>query len=102
MGKVFSVLLVFSLCLYFDVSAQRPAILSVDKGNGPIKDVVTLKGSDFGTDPTKLKVFFGGAPASIKQVSNQLLEVITPAGTTYDNISVTNLTNGLTGYASDQ
>jgi gliding motility-associated-like protein len=101
---VLKLLFVFllGLFLHHEVLAQKPSIVSVDRESSPLKGLITLKGSDFGTDPTKLKVFFGAAAADIQQVKNQLLEVKTPAGATYDNISVTNTTNGLIGYAPDQ
>jgi gliding motility-associated-like protein len=79
--------------------AQKPIILSVDKTSGAQGDHVTIKGSDFGTDPANLKVSFGSVSGQIKKTTNQLLEVVTPSGTTYDHISVTNITNGLTGYS---
>lgn len=83
----------------FAAQAQKPNIIGVDKNAGGSGDVITLTGSDFGTDETKLKVHFGAAPATIKTVSNQLLEVYVPAGATYDHISVTNVTNGLSGFS---
>jgi gliding motility-associated-like protein len=84
------------------LKAQKPEITEVDKVNGSMSEVVTLKGSSFGTDSTRLKVFFGAQKASIKSITNQLLEVSIPPGTTYDNISVTNTTAALTGYTRNQ
>jgi hypothetical protein len=87
------------LLVSFALHAQKPTIISVDKRSGGMGDVVALTGSDFGIDETKLKVYFGAVSAEIKTVSNQLLEVYVPAGATFDNISVTNTTNGLTGFS---
>jgi gliding motility-associated-like protein len=87
------------VCLAHPLFAQKPTILSVDKSNGGFREVVTLKGNNFGIDKTKLKVMFGAVSGEIKEIGNQLLEVRTPAGTTYDNISVTNTTTRLTGYS---
>src|SRR5688500_12596067 len=87
------------ICLHHIARGQKPTVVSADKESGAMTDIITLKGSDFGTDPTKLKIFFGGAQGEINSVSNQLIEVRTPSGATYDNISVTNTTAGLTGYA---
>ncbi len=81
--------------------AQRPVIREVNKVSGSITEVVTLKGSNFGTDATKLSVFFGATKATIQFVSDQLMEVNIPAGTTYQFISVTNLITGLIGYSHD-
>lgn len=95
---LFSVLLIIS----WNSFAQKPRVVSSDRKHGAMKEIVTIKGSDFGTDPTKIKVFFGAAAAEIKKVSNQLIQVIAPPGTTHDNISVTNLTTGLAGYDPSQ
>jgi len=75
--------------------AQRPVVKVVSKSNGSSSEVVTLKGTSFGTDATKLAVFFGATKATIKSITDQVLEVNVPAGTTYDNISVTNTASGL-------
>jgi gliding motility-associated-like protein len=66
-----------------------------------MSETVTIKGSNFGTDATKLAVYFGAVKATILTVSNQLIEVQVPAGTTYESISVTNLVSGLTGYSNN-
>ena len=49
-------------------------------------------------DATKLAVTFGASKGTIQSVTDQLLEVSVPSGTTYNTVGVTNLTNGLTGY----
>lgn len=67
-----------------------------------MNEIVTLHGSDFGNDPSKIKVFFGAAQGQIKTITNQIMEVRTPAGASFDNISVTNIFSGLTGYAPGQ
>src|SRR5262249_39004807 len=90
------------LCFSLEAFAQKPTITSVDRENAATREIVTIKGSDFGTNPNNLKVFFGAAAAEIKEISNELLEVRTPSGASYDNVSVTNTTTGLTGYSSDQ
>jgi gliding motility-associated-like protein len=90
------------LYLNLTVFAQKPTILSVDRKSSGMQEIVTIKGSDFGTDPARLKVTFGAVAGEIIDIGNQLLEVRTPAGTTYDNISVTNTITGLTGYSSSQ
>lgn len=58
-------------------------------------------GSNFGTDATKLVVYFGAVKGTILTASNQMIEVEVPAGTTYRHIAVTNTANGLTGYSND-
>ena len=94
----------FSLSLFCigAAFAQKPEIKIVDKTMGSMEQVVTLKGNGFGTDATKLSVSFGAVKATIKNVTDQVLEVEIPTGTTYDNISVTNTTTGRTAYTRDQ
>ena len=81
--------------------AQTPVIQFVSKSSGSMEQLVTLKGSGFGTDATKVLVMFGAAKADIVSVSDQVLTVKIPALTTYDNIAVTNLTSNLTGYTQN-
>jgi gliding motility-associated-like protein len=81
------------------VVAQKPEIKVVDKVNGAMDEVVTLTGSFFGTDATRLAVTFGASKGTIQSVSDQLLAVRIPYGTTYRDISVTNLNTGLIGYS---
>ena len=82
--------------------SQRPTISSIDKIKASFGEIIQLKGTGFGTDATKLKVLFGPLAGTIKSVTNQVIEVAVPTGTTFDNISVTNTSNGLTGYSSTQ
>lgn len=102
MLKIRNLLLLATMGMTVKVVAQRPAIISADRVKSGMAETVTLSGRNFGTNASQLRVFFGGATAQIKSVSDQLLEVSVPAGTTYDNISITNTSNGLTGYSSWQ
>ena len=87
----FSALLVI---LGYATFAQNPVIFSTDRRTASTGEIVTLHGSDFGNDPAQVRVMFGGTKASIKSISNQLLEVRTPSGATFGPISVTNTTSG--------
>lgn len=93
--------MVFALSFYSSV-AQKPDIKTIDKHAGSMNEIVTITGSFFGTDATKLGVTFGASKAAIKSVSDQLLEVRVPFGATFNDIGVTNLTTGLTGYTQQQ
>lgn len=95
-------LFIFMMVTVLVSEAQKPEIKSVDKWVGPMEDVVIMKGAFFGTDPTKIAVTFGASKADIVSITNQILEVKVPFGTTYNNIAVTNLTTGLTGYSEQQ
>lgn len=90
--------MILSCCVVY---AQRPEIRSVDKTSSSMSETVTIKGSNFGTDATKLAVYFGAVKGTILTVSNQMIEVEVPAGATYRHIAVTNTTSGLTGYSNN-
>ncbi|MFZ6011698.1 MAG: FG-GAP-like repeat-containing protein [Bacteroidota bacterium] len=79
--------------------AQKPVIRSLDKLKGGNGDLVTINGSSFGTDATKLAVFFGASKGTIDFTSDQFIEVRIPPGATYDNVAVTHTTSGLSGYS---
>ena len=95
-------LVVFATLVIHAVEAQKPEIKSVDKVMGSMDEIVIIKGSYFGTDPTKLAVTFGASKGVILSVTDQQLEVKVPFGTTYHTISVTNLTLGLAGVSDLQ
>ena len=82
-------ILAHTVCL-----SQKPVIRDVDKLSGSNGEVVTLQGT-FNNDATRVSVFFGAAKGAVQFVSDQLLEVAVPAGTTYENIVVTDLVSGL-------
>lgn len=102
MGKKQRILVFIIIVLSHGAFGQKPTVLSVDKSNAAMNEIVTLHGSDFGNDQSKIKVFFGAAQGQIKTIANQIIEVRTPAGASFENISVTNISSGLTGYASGQ
>jgi gliding motility-associated-like protein len=81
---------------------QRPVIRAVDKVIGGYTELITISGNNFGTDASKITVYFGASKGDIVSLSDQLIEVKVPAGATFDNISVTNTAIGLTGYSRDQ
>lgn len=74
--------------------AQKPVIRNLDKVKGSPGEIVTLQGT-FNNDATKTSVWFGAAKGNIRFISNQLLEVNVPPGSTYQNILVTDITSGL-------
>jgi len=100
--KVFLVFKVIFILMNFTLHAQKPDVKTIDKVNGEVSEIVTIRGDNFGGDASKLAVFFGAIKGSIASASNQVVEVNVPPGTTYNNISLTNLTSGLTGYTTEQ
>ncbi|GHN01016.1 hypothetical protein WSM22_25050 [Cytophagales bacterium WSM2-2] len=83
------------------VSEAQLVIHSVDKTFAAANELVSIKGSGFGSTAANLVVYFGGAKGTISSVSDQLLEVLTPFGTSFERITVFNKTTGL-GAASPQ
>src|SRR5688572_27361758 len=92
----------FAISIVFVSLAQKPEINSIDKQSGHMEEVVTIKGAFFGTDASKVAVTFGASRAQIISVTDQIIEVKIPFGTTLNNIAVTNLTTGLSGYSENQ
>jgi gliding motility-associated-like protein len=78
--------------------AQVPSPIGIDKVSAGATGLVTIQGSGFGGDKNDLVVYFGAAKGVIETATDQIIEVHAPAGATYDNISVTNIVTGFTGY----
>lgn len=88
--------------IYFlagNIFAQVPDIVKVDKTSGTYREFVTISGSGFSDTNSELTVHFGSAKGLILNSTEFLIEVLAPAGTSYQNISVTNHNSKLTGYA---
>ena len=100
MSKVKILIFVLSILVAVKGVSQKPTITSVDKIAAAYSDILTIKGTEFGTEASRLKVNFGPVTGTIKSVSNQLLEVSVPAGATFENFSVVNTVSGLAGYST--
>ena len=87
-------LFTFVIIVFQCAVAQKPEVKSVDKPSGHSQETITVKGSFFGTDVTKVAVTFGASKGDVISTTDQILEVKVPSGSTYDNIRVTNLRNG--------
>ena len=75
-----------------------PAIGSFDPTFGPIGTTVTINGSNFESSPSNNIVFFGAVRGLVTSASSTSLNVIVPAGATYQPITVT--VNGRTAYST--
>ncbi len=75
-----------------------PTVTSFTPVAGPVGTAVTITGTNFNNQSSGNMVFFGAVKAAIVAASPTELQVIVPAGATYQPISVT--TGNLTGYAS--
>ena len=80
--------------------AQKPIISNIDQTTGTVRSLVTINGSGFSSDKSKLLVRFGNVLGIIVRSSENSIDVWVPPGVNYDNVSVTNLTSKLTGYSS--
>lgn len=78
----------------------RPAITSFAPTSGTVGTAVIITGTNFNTIPANNVVFFGATQATVTASSATSLTVIVPAGATYKPISVTDITTGLVGYAT--
>lgn len=79
--------------------AQQPIIEEVDEKDAGLNELVSIKGSGFGTTAAQLQVWFGGAQGSIVSVTDQLIEAKVPAGATFDQVYVTRTSNGLSAHS---
>jgi hypothetical protein len=77
-----------------------PAIVSFTPTSGAIGTTVTITGTHFNTSPTNNVVFFGATRAEVLAASATSITATVPSGATYKPISVTDITTGLTGYAT--
>jgi gliding motility-associated-like protein len=76
-----------------------PTITSFSPVVGQIGSTVTITGKNFNPDGISNVVFFGATKATIVSSSPTSLSVKVPAGANYQNISITDINNGLTAYS---
>lgn len=97
-SKAITILLLF---ITFSLSLiSQPSITSFSPTHGPIGTIVEITGTGFNLNPASNAVFFGTIRANVISTSSTNIEVTVPYGATYDYISVTDLTTGLTAYSS--
>ena len=99
--KAFNFLIIatFFWAFSFNVFAQVPDIVQVDKISGTFGEYLSISGSGFSANKSNLSVHFGASKGQILNSTEYVIEVLAPAGATYSNISVTNLPSRSTGYA---
>ncbi|MES1226537.1 MAG: IPT/TIG domain-containing protein, partial [Bacteroidota bacterium] len=100
----FLILIFVGLLLSSPLLAQKPIVKTVVRNTGSMDNLVSISGLNFGTDMTKLVVFFGGAKATLVSASDQLLEVLVPNGATFNSLTVTRFQStppGLTAFSSN-
>ncbi len=100
--KTYYFILIAVFFISFNVIAQKPDINSLNKTSSTLGEIVTISGNGFSATASYNIVYFGAVQARVVTASTSTLEVIVPPGTTYDQISVTNTTSGLTGHSNEK
>jgi gliding motility-associated-like protein len=77
-----------------------PVITSFTPTSGPIGDTVTITGTNFSITVANNIVWFGAVQATVTAATSTSLSVLVPTGATYQPITVTNVTTGLTAYSN--
>ena len=80
--------------------AEVPVITSFTPASGPTGSIVTISGTNFNATPENNIVFFGAMKAKVLTASSTSITVVVPTGATYQPISVTDFTTGLTAYSN--
>ena len=78
-----------------------PTISSFVPSGGPIGTSVTITGTNFSTTLAANIVYFGATKAMVTAATGTQLTVNAPIGTTYQPISVTLATSGLTAFSKN-
>ncbi len=91
------VLIMIMICVN---AFAQPTISSFAPTIGEIGTTVTIYGTNFNTTNTNNIVFFGATQATVSEASDTSLIVTVPMGATYEPISVTDSTTGLTAYSA--
>ena len=78
--------LLFSSCS--DNSSSAPEIISVNPLTGGPGTAVTINGTGFNSDASKVAVAFNGVPAAITSTSAEQIEVTVPEGATSGAVTV--------------
>lgn len=84
----------------FLIGFAQPTITSFSPASGPIGTSVTISGTNFNTTPANNMVFFGAVKATVNTAASTSLTVIVPVGATYQYISITDITTGLTAFSA--
>lgn len=103
-ARCFFFKIILSIAIFFItagiLSAQVPFIASFAPASGPVGTAVTIAGTNFNTTTTNNIVWFGAVQATVTAATATELTVTVPTGATYQPITVTDITTGLTAYSS--
>jgi gliding motility-associated-like protein len=92
----------FAIVLAVPCLGQVPVITNIDKYVEGASRKVTIAGSNFGTNPLDIQVYFGAQRGEVTSVTDGVVEVKVPAGATLEQISVTNTATKLTAHSPGQ
>ena len=77
-----------------------PTITSFTPTSGPIGTTVTITGTNLNPVATNNVVYFGAVKAQVLSSASTQLTVTVPIGATYQPITITDITTGLTAYST--
>jgi hypothetical protein len=100
MKKIFTIILLTIFGLSKQQAIAQPNITAFAPTSGLIGTTVVISGSNFNITPANNIVFFGATKATVSSGSSTTLTVTVPLGASYQPISVTNITTGLTAYSA--
>lgn len=85
-----------------ELYGQSAFISNIDKTTASLNEIVTINGRGFSDSPADLRVYFGGALATIVSSTENIIEVRVPANTSFDHISVINTVTGVRVSSGDK
>ena len=98
--KKFYIILLIVIASIAKQSQAQPTITTFTPTSGPVGTAVTITGTNFNTTPANNIVFFGATKATVSTATTTSLTVAVPVDASYQYITVTDLTTGLTGYSA--
>lgn len=103
-SKNYSLSLFLTIFITSGIFAGTPIIIPVittfAPQSGPVGTSVTIKGSNFNPVLSANIVYFGATLATVTAATDSTLKVTSPAGASFQQITVLNISTGLVGYSS--
>lgn len=84
------------------LKAQAPTITAIDYNTNYPNEVLIISGLYYSTDPTKMKVLFGGVEGNVLSSTGSVIEVEIPGNASAESIHVINTTNGLSVFTPNK
>jgi hypothetical protein len=93
-------LILHAILALFNLTIAQPTITTFSPSSGPIGTIVTITGTNFNSIPADNIVFFGATQATVSDATTTELTVNVPAGASYQFISITDTSTGLSAYST--